>query len=100
MKESDIACDAGAAIAAAGIAANEAEERETLPADASALDRAAAALDLIVRYGGFDGAHHKDWVLDQVVRRLTGNAYDGFVEWACDGEDGPETYHWETGIAP
>ena len=30
------------------------------------------ALDYIMTYGGFDGAHHKDWVLDQVARILHG----------------------------
>jgi len=31
------------------------------------------ALDLILEYGGIDGGHHKQWVLDQVVRTLTGS---------------------------
>lgn len=30
------------------------------------------ALEYISRYGGIDGAHHKQWVLDQVVRILLG----------------------------
>jgi len=30
------------------------------------------AMYYIERYGGIDGAHHKDWVLDQVVRILKG----------------------------
>ncbi len=30
------------------------------------------ALHYIGSYGGFDGAHHKDWVLDQVARILHG----------------------------
>ncbi len=30
------------------------------------------ALRYIMAYGGFDGAHHKDWVLDQVSRILHG----------------------------
>lgn len=30
------------------------------------------ALDYIMTYGGIDGAHHKDWVLDQVARILHG----------------------------
>lgn len=58
------------------------------------------ALDLIVRYGGIDGAHHKAWVIDQVVRALTGDGYDEWVRAAKDGEDGPETYEWDEGIAP
>lgn len=30
------------------------------------------ALMFIEMYGGIDGAHHKDWVLDQVARILNG----------------------------
>jgi len=82
------------------------------------------ALQIAVRYGGIDGAHHKDWVIDQIVRALTNcpieekvsedcrgesysfetqgesEAYKELVEWSCDGEDGPNTYSWDKGIAP
>lgn len=60
----------------------------------------AEALDLIRKYGGTDGAHHKDWVLDQVVRVLTGSDYDAWVAETKAGEDGPETYAYDEGIAP
>ena len=63
-------------------------------------ERIAAALDLIVRWGGTDGAHHKDWVLDQVARVLAADNYDSLVAKVCDGEDGPHTYSWNVGIAP
>lgn len=58
------------------------------------------AIDLIVEYGGIDGAHHKDWVLDQVVRVLAGERYEDVVREATAGEDGPDTYEWNEGIAP
>ena len=29
-------------------------------------------LEYIERYGGTDGAHHKQWVIDQTVRRVLG----------------------------
>ena len=58
------------------------------------------ALGIAARFGGIDGAHHKAWVIDQMVRALTGDGYDEFVRNACDGEDGPETYSWDTGVAP
>lgn len=58
------------------------------------------ALDVIDSYGGIDGAHHKMWVLDQVVRILTGDGYDAWVERHKDGKDGPETCAWDEGIAP
>ena len=53
-------------------------------------------------YGQFDGSHHKTWVIDQMVRALhdTEDDYNQWVADYCDGEDGPETYEWDTGIAP
>lgn len=88
-------------------------------------ERIEKALSIAVAYGGIDGAHHKDWVIDQMVRALTGcemetltktscggnepytytvqsesEDYIALVKEACNGEDGPQTYHWETGIAP
>ena len=59
------------------------------------------ALELISSYGGIDGAHHKQWVLDQVVRVLLGPcAYERWVIEQKAGEDGPNTYSWDGGIAP
>lgn len=58
------------------------------------------ALEIALRYGGIDGAHHKMWVIDQMVRALTGENYERWVREACDGEDGPNTYTWDEGIAP
>lgn len=78
----------------------------------------------IKHYGGIDGAHHKDWVLDQVVRILTGapikmtkatwddgrseyrfevGESDEYIQWVKDyefGEDGEQTYEYTTGITP
>ncbi len=77
--------------------------------------RIQAALDLIEGYGGIDGAHHKMWVIDQVVRVLHADtipdiahgetvpknpAYEAWVVRVKAGEDGPETYGWDEGIAP
>lgn len=56
-------------------------------------------IDLIEQYGGIDGAHHKQWVIDQIARVLIDN-YDKWVVEMCDGEDGPNTYDWDIGIAP
>lgn len=58
------------------------------------------ALDLAVRYGGIGGDHHKAWVIDQMVRKLAGDDYSAVVADARSGEDGPETYDWDCGIAP
>lgn len=54
------------------------------------------ATELIHRYGGIDGAHHKQWVLDQVMRILKGLEYEAWLEeYSEDGED-----EWDEGIAP
>lgn len=82
------------------------------------------AITLAVKYGGIEGDHHKAWVIDQMVRALTGcpmilkdaidcngipytfedmgesQEYLEVVRDARKGEDGPQTYNWEVGIAP
>ena len=58
------------------------------------------AVELAVHYGGIDGAHHKAGVIDQMVRKLTGDKYEQVVRAAKHGEDGPDTYEWNEGIAP
>ncbi len=70
-------------------------------------DRIAKALELAVSYGGIDGAHHKAWTIDRMVRALCGatdgeatDEYRALVADACNGEDGPQTYSWDEGIAP
>lgn len=62
--------------------------------------RSVKAIQLAIQYGGIDGAHHKSWVIDQMVRALTGLDYDKVVAEAREGEDGPETYDWDVGIPP
>ncbi len=79
------------------------------------------ALAFISLYGGIDGAHHKDWVLDQVARILNGTPVilklakwsDGeqeyrfnldepsetYTKWVEDITDG-ETEEYDEGIAP
>lgn len=37
------------------------------------------ALDIAFQYGQIDGDHHKTWVIDQIVRILTGDKYNEFV---------------------
>jgi len=57
-----------------------------------------AAINLAVQYSQIDGAHHKTWVIDQMVRVLAGSNYEKIIEEACNQEDG--IYDWDTGIAP
>jgi hypothetical protein len=63
-------------------------------------DRVKEAIVMAVRYGGIDGSHHKAWVIDQMVRILGDRDYDKIVTEAKSGEDGPDTYGWDEGIAP
>lgn len=55
------------------------------------------ALKIARDVGQVDGAHHKQWVIDQMVQSLTGDQYDSFVqiyEMLC----GPGS--WDIGTPP
>lgn len=58
------------------------------------------ALNRAFSLSGFDGSWHKEYAIDQMVRALTGPKYREWVAKFEDGEDGPETYNWETGTPP
>jgi hypothetical protein len=57
-------------------------------------------IDMAMINGSIDGAHHKKWVIDQILRIALGDKYDAKIAEYEDGEDGPHTYGWDTGIAP
>lgn len=79
-------------------AAVEASAKTQEPMDA--IQRRDAALNLAHRFGGFEKAHNKAWLIDQMVRVLSGDEYEAWVTVQKAGEDGPDTYHWEKGIRP
>lgn len=79
----------------------------------------------IERYSSIDGAHHKDWLIDQIARILNnvkviitkakwnngeeeyrfrlGEPTLQYLEWVKEvksGEDGENTYEYDFGIAP
>ena len=58
------------------------------------------ALEIAFSYGQIDGSHHKSWVIDQMVRALTGDKYEEWVTEYKKGEDGAVTFEWDEGIAP
>lgn len=83
------------------------------------------AMMWIEMYSGIDGSHHKDWLIDQVARILKGtkvvvkvakwenghtaqrftlgeppSSYWDWVKEMEDGEDGPNTYIYNFGVAP
>lgn len=48
----------------------------------------------IVYHGSFDGAYHKQWVLDQTLRMLLKDHYDAFI----DEMNGDSKYErWDEG---
>lgn len=58
--------------------------------------RVQRALVVAAQYGQIQGDHHRAWVIDQIVRELTGEGYAAFVEsYTADDE-----YVWDEGIAP
>lgn len=82
------------------------------------------ALYIACRYGGVDGAHHKMWVIDQMVRALVGcpeviktadfnghpytfscqdetPEYKELIRKWCQSDEGEDDYYyWDIGIAP
>lgn len=66
----------------------------------TAEDKIEKALIVALGYGAIDGADHKAWVIDKMVRILTGDKYDEFIREHAEGEDGPNTYEWDVGVAP
>jgi hypothetical protein len=63
-------------------------------------DKIKEAIEIGFYYGGIDGAHHKMWVIDQMLRILTGDEYEQSVIRYQSGDEGPNTYEWDCGIAP
>ena len=59
--------------------------------------RIATALEVAESYGQTDGAHHKAWVIDQMVLALTSRDYGDWVARAILRTGGSS---WDTGIAP
>lgn len=59
-------------------------------------ERILLAIKVALDFGQTDGAHHKMWVIDQMMRVLAGDRYEALiVEYREDGE-----YSWDEGIAP
>lgn len=63
-------------------------------------ERIELALDVAYNYSQVDGAHHKAYAIDQMVRALLGDRYEAWITEYRAGEDGPESYDWDEGIAP
>lgn len=57
-------------------------------------------LEIAFQYGQIDGEHHKSWVIDQIVRKITGKDYGKWVAHYEYDEETDEEYEWDIGIAP
>lgn len=64
----------------------------------SATERIADAMDIAWRYAQVDGAWHKMWVIDQMLRALFETEED-YKRWVAEYEEDGE-YDWDVGIAP
>ena len=58
-------------------------------------ERIKGAVEVATRFGGIDGAHHKAWVIDQMLKHLLGDAYQQTIQ-----EIREEGRDWDEGIAP
>lgn len=73
---------------------------EFLPKKINLDEPVARALSLLFSASQIDGSHHKAWVIDQVVRELTGSNYENFVNTYCfeginDVNDPEELAKWK-----
>lgn len=57
----------------------------------------AAAAEVAARYGMIDEMHHKQWVIDQMLRSILGDDYDA---WVTRMNSDPQYDPWDVGIAP
>lgn len=60
----------------------------------------ARALALLFKFKSIDGAHHKDWLLDQITHALCSDKYSEFVAYYRKDEDDSYAYEWDEGIPP
>lgn len=60
------------------------------------------ALEIAMEYGAIDGAHHKMWVIDQMVRSLCqeGEHPEWYAEWVEEHNRKATVFDWDEGIAP
>ena len=59
------------------------------------------AVKLAFRYGGIDGSHHKQWLINKILETLlTEDEYSNFIKIFNSDEDGENMYEWDEGVAP
>ena len=60
-------------------------------------ERITQAVKIAEECGMFDGGHHKQWVIDQMLRVLLGDNYEVWLE---EMNSDPDYTPWDVGIAP
>ncbi len=61
-------------------------------------DRIKRAAAIAMQYGMTDGAHHKQWCIDQMLQAMLGDAgYAAFIE---EANDDPDYEEWNAGVSP
>lgn len=78
---------------------------ESKGSNAGPADRIARAVDIVTKYGGIAGDHHKQWVIDQIVRVLLSKedyeAWRQEMRGEYDSEEDQWEYEdWDEGTAP
>ena len=67
-------------------------------------ERIEQVIKIVEQYGSIDGAHHKTWVIDQIMRTVLGENYEAWVAEQLAGrvDNAEEAYweEWDVGIAP
>lgn len=56
------------------------------------------AAEIAERFGMIDGAHHKQWVIDQMLRKILGKVE--YKKWITRMNSDPDYEAWDVGIAP
>lgn len=72
------------------------EEAEELLEEA--LTREKQIGDLIIEYATIDGEWHKQWVIDQILRVISGVNYQSWIDSYFTDVDG--VVFWDAGIEP
>lgn len=54
-------------------------------------------VETILKYGMIDGAHHKQWILDEALRTLLGDKYYKKIE---EYNKDKSSEDWDIGVAP
>lgn len=62
-------------------------------------DTAAVALMIASKYAMAESESHKAWVIDQMVRALTGSQYESFINHSCK-LNAKEAGEWDEGSVP